>query len=240
VAERLRRRPGTVQLHGAGVVVDGRAIVLAGGKGAGKTTLLAHLLRGGATYLANDRVVVHAGPVGPVAAGLPTVVSVRPGTFSWFPAFLADLPDVPHPAHWTRAEAAAARATHGPVARDARVRCSPAQWCASLGARVAASAPLGAIVLPRIDPQVGTYTATRETGAAARAALHGVRYGPGFDGDTTPFDAREGGTAPLDVGPVLDALATQVPVVTLRLGAGAYEAVGDADALRGAVGAAVR
>ena len=244
VSEHLRRRPATVQLHGAGVVVDGRALVCAGAKGAGKTTLLAHLLRGGATYLANDRVVVRGGPAGPVAAGLPTVVSVRAGTFAWFPALAAGVPAVPHPSHLTRAEAAVAHAASGPARADERARMSPAHFCAALGAPTAPAAPLAAIVLPRLDAGVATWAVARATSAAARAAIDGVRYGhdgaaAGPDG-ATPFEALAGGGAPRDVGPVLDGLAADVPVVALALGPRAYDAPGGAAALIAAVTAAAR
>jgi hypothetical protein len=202
VSEHLRRRPATVQLHGAGVVVDGRALVCAGAKGAGKTTLLAHLLRGGATYLANDRVVVRGGPAGPVAAGLPTVVSVRAGTFAWFPALAAGVPAVPHPSHLTRAEAAVAHAASGPARAD---------WAGADVAR--ASAPRWAPTAPaapaRRDRAAAARRRRRDVGGRARdlggrprghrrRPLRPRRRGRGPDG-ATPFEALAGGGA-RDVG----------------------------------------
>jgi hypothetical protein len=57
----LLRHFGRVQLHGAAVEVDGRAIVFLGDKGAGKSTLSLALGRAGVTVLTDDQLVVRRG-----------------------------------------------------------------------------------------------------------------------------------------------------------------------------------
>jgi hypothetical protein len=51
---------GRELLHAGAVVVDGRALVVAGPSGAGKTTLVAHLVQAGADFFADDTVALEA------------------------------------------------------------------------------------------------------------------------------------------------------------------------------------
>jgi hypothetical protein len=77
---------GYLDVHAAAFEVEGRAVLLVGGRGAGKTTLLCHALASGrAGFVANDRVIIAASGQPVVAQGVPTVVSLRPGTVEAFP-----------------------------------------------------------------------------------------------------------------------------------------------------------
>lgn len=78
---------GDVVLHGAALATEVGGLVIAGDKAAGKTTLLFNALRqGGASFITNDRAVLHRVGENVIVRGMPTVVSLRAPT-------LADHPD---------------------------------------------------------------------------------------------------------------------------------------------------
>lgn len=62
---------GTLVLHAAGVVLDGRSFVLAGAEGAGKTTFARLAAEAGVAVLGDDLVVVRAAERGVEAVGSP-------------------------------------------------------------------------------------------------------------------------------------------------------------------------
>lgn len=127
---------GDLVLHAAGLVHEGRALVIAGAKGAGKTTRALRLMAGGHRYLANDRVRVRLAPT-PEAIGIPTVVTLRSGTLRLFRDLEARL-----------RRCGDYRGSAGPAREDAAgLRVSPAQLCAAFGQEPAASAPLGSLVV---------------------------------------------------------------------------------------------
>ena len=242
VSEALLRSPDRVQLHAAAVAVDGRATLFAAGKGAGKTTLLAHrLLAGGASYVANDRVVVRLAADSAEVAGLPTVVSVRPGTIDRLACLVDGVPHVEHPSHHSIDELAAARATHPPFPLGERLRLTPAQWCVQVGAAPVEHARIEAIVVPSIDASVGTHAVERLSHAEAAAALGRALYGGGAPRDEpTPFEALVGGGRVTDVAPLLRRLAACVPVLACRLGPDAYRSAAGAPSLFDAVARCAR
>ena len=129
-------RDGLVPIHGSAFVRDdGSAVMVCGPKCAGKTSLLVHALRSGATYLANDRVMLE--PTAPfVAHGMPTIVSLRPGMLDLFEGFKEALTD------------------HRPGSPNASVGLTPAKFSRLLGAPVLGRAPLGMLLFPRVDTSV--------------------------------------------------------------------------------------
>ena len=66
-------------LHASAAVADGTTFVITGHRLAGKTTLACRIAHGGGALVANDRVAISAAPAVKLY-GVPTVVSVRPGT----------------------------------------------------------------------------------------------------------------------------------------------------------------
>lgn len=143
---------GTLQLHAAAVAHDGRGVLMVGPKQAGKTSLAIHAL--GETrslFIANDRAVVGIDPRGGWRlGGMPTVIAIRAGTLQ-----LLVRPGLVTAKRWlarmTLAEALAA-ADHAPDPHGTKpLSISPRQFTYAIGAVRVASAPLQAIVFPRVD-----------------------------------------------------------------------------------------
>lgn len=226
---RAELRP-QLNLHGAGLVWAGRAVLLVGEKYSGKTTLLAHALASGeAALLANDRVVI----AGDRAFGVPTMVSIREHTRQVFPRLAAGLPDRPY-LH-SLAELAGAP-PHPPRAGE-RFVLAPGQFASQLGSTSAASARLGAIVFPRVTPECEGWSIERVSPAEGAARLDACGYGPRTGRrDATWFrrlvsDDAAGPASGPDrsrtgsiAGPCSPRdLAERIPMVRMVLGTGAYD-----------------
>lgn len=90
--EQLKRH-GRYALHAAGVVIDGRGVLLAGASGAGKSTLTLALLRAGAEFMSDDTVLLGAPEPGWTYA-FPDEIDLLEDSLALFPELLAgtDLP----------------------------------------------------------------------------------------------------------------------------------------------------
>ena len=151
-AMRHARRAGWLIAHAAAVALDGEALVFAGPKGAGKTTLLVHTLlhAAKASFIANDRTGLSLDGDKVVAAGIPTIVSLRPSA-AWDPGQEARLREAQYHHRHTLAEAATMR--QAGTTRPASVwSLSPRQLCQVLGVESSASAPVRTLVFPSVDP----------------------------------------------------------------------------------------
>jgi hypothetical protein len=217
LALRMRTSP-VLDLHAAAFVWRGRAVLVAGGKNAGKTTLLAHALSSGEVeLLANDRVLVTADGQ---ARGVPTVVSVREGTVRSFPAVAAGLPG--NAALLTADELAS---TPEQAERaDGRMMLTPGQFAGQLGARLVASAPVGAVVFPEVSPDHAGCSLLPITQADAAARLREAKYGRrAGPGGSTWFHSLAGTPWPAEAQEALaDRLAANIPGVRCLLGPDAY------------------
>lgn len=73
---------GSLLCHSAGVVHQGKGLMIAAASGAGKSTLSLHLMGTGLTYVSNDRVLVktQADGTNPMMYGVPKQPRVNPGT----------------------------------------------------------------------------------------------------------------------------------------------------------------
>jgi hypothetical protein len=71
--------PCPVTVHGAGVVIDGRAVVVAAPAGGGKTSLIAELLPTAEGYLGDEAIGISTD--GRVLHGFPKPLNVKPGLF---------------------------------------------------------------------------------------------------------------------------------------------------------------
>jgi energy-coupling factor transporter ATP-binding protein EcfA2 len=151
-AMRYARRAGWLISHAAAVALDGEALVFAGPKGAGKTTLLVHTLLHAdkASFIANDRTGLSLDGDKVVAAGIPTIVSLRPSA-AWDPRQEARLREAQYHHRHTLAEAARMRqaGTARPVSPWS---LSPRQLCQVLGVESRASAPVRTLVFPSVAP----------------------------------------------------------------------------------------
>ncbi len=76
---------GFLLFHAAGVVRDGRAVMLAGPPGTGKSTAALRLLEAGFRFLSNDRVLARADADGVEVRGYPKQPRVNPGTLLHHP-----------------------------------------------------------------------------------------------------------------------------------------------------------
>lgn len=141
-------RTGSLLLHAAAVEREGRAAIVCGPKGAGKTSLVAALLARtrGLRLLANDRVRVSGSPTGPRCSGLPSIVSVRPGTLDYLPELPPRLTDAAV-GHTRRP---GEPGTPGRLS-GGRIGLSPRQWADVLGVELAAEADPAAILFVRAE-----------------------------------------------------------------------------------------
>ncbi len=71
---------GGALCHAAGVCEKGRGLMIAATSGAGKSTFAMHLMKQGATFVSNDRMIVEAAKPIPIMHGVPKQPRVNPGT----------------------------------------------------------------------------------------------------------------------------------------------------------------
>ena len=77
----MLQQNGWLICHAAGLVRHGRALGLAGFSGGGKSTLMLHMLSQSDTaFLSNDRLFVQQTDEGVLAAGIPKLPRINPGT----------------------------------------------------------------------------------------------------------------------------------------------------------------
>lgn len=213
-----------ILLHAAAVAHEGAGVLFAGPRTCGKTTMLSYAARAaGTAILANDRVVLTAAAGTWDARGVPTIVSLRPGTLELMPELLRRIPPGPTPVELTLAEAAALGGTSAAPTAATRIKVSPAQLAHALGTSLATQAPLVAIAFP--DPRGGAdeVTIERLAPAAALERLGGARFGLHVrDEEPTVFARLTAGTRPPEADDqAIARLAAEVPCFTVRIGANA-------------------
>jgi hypothetical protein len=174
--------------------------------------------------LANDRVVLSALPDGWNARGIPTIVSLRRGTFDLMPELLRTMPPVFLAVDLTVAEAAALRDPAGAALPVERLKLSPPQLAHALGTTLAAQAPLAAIAFPDARADDAEVALERLAPPAALERLGAARFGLHAEGNKpTVFATLAGGARPPDAdAPLLARLAAEVPCFTLRIGRQAF------------------
>jgi hypothetical protein len=215
-------RRGRGFLHAAAVVRDGKALLLAGPKRSGKTSLLTAILqaRTDVAYLANDRVMVSRLDAGVVCRGMPSIVSVRPGSLEFLPGVEPRL----------RASACGHTSrsleTTTPVTlADGRYALSPAQFRRVVDARPVAEAGLAAIVFPRVRPEEATLSVRPLSAQEATQRLAEAVFGlAAAGGPSAIFDVAGPGNYP-DLESVLAKaarLANDVPCLEVGLGRSAF------------------
>jgi hypothetical protein len=214
--------PGNLQLHAAAVEIGGRGILFAGPKGSGKTTLLAYFLTATAARLiSNDRVFAIRTLDGFDLRGVPTIVSVRPGTQELLPGRFGHVPNIPYSYRFTLAEADRLLAAVGGTDGTTRLTLSPAQLARELSVALATGATLDSIVFPEPHPDPSAFAIDRLTPEEAALRLRGVRFGvdSGKNGPTV-FEQLVGVTRPEGADATLiSSMADEIACFSVRTGA---------------------
>jgi hypothetical protein len=216
-----------VQLHAAALSSGGRVALLAGARESGKTTLLTRLCAVAGDRIgivANDRIVVSRDNPGWQVAGVPSLVSVRPGTLSELSATFGSLrvPADANPVMHTTAELAELALV--PLApRSAPLVVSLSQLASTVGVPLGAGGRLARIALLRRDEHVETFRVTPLSVEEATRRLPEVRFGRSTEPrPATVFERVIGGRdTPSDAdAQVWAALAAETSCLDVAIGPG--------------------
>ena len=243
VRERAMRaaiEQGLLPLHAAGFVLEHSAVLIAGPKRSGKTSLLLHSLalataktgRGGTPqrlpiqYLSNDRTLLGRSGSSMQARGLPTIVSLRTPSLELFPEMRERLEASGAAPSLSQAEANRFLVGRAQPWRGTRYTLSPRQLCEMSGVDARASAPVGAILFPRVSGAPGGIGMVKLRPAEARPHLVQALFRAGetiqvgtLFGD--PQKRLEVGRP--DTERWIDALTHQVGCYACDLGSNAYD-----------------
>ena len=220
-----RLRHSDLEMHAAGVEVDGAGVAIIGPKRAGKTTLsMGLLLSGLCRYVCNDQAFARVGPDGPVLWGVPTGVTMPLILTHLLPQLELDGQWVDRPYLYTLDELA--NGSGSPRPEDVELWLGPHQLASRLGVERAGSAPLKALLFPRFAADAVSWS----VGPISRADVPGLLmsnvYGDAVrPREATIFEALEGGVADPPVG-VAHELAATVPAFSLEFGPRAWSSDG--------------
>lgn len=143
-------RQGSLLLHASAMVCEGRAVLVTGARNAGKTSLLTACLGGRPRLgvLANDRVVASSDGPDWTCRGMPSIVSIRRGSFPYLSGIESKMAALS--SDFTRRihEEGPARPSKGD-----RYTLSPLQFARLMETRLVESASIAAIAFPRLDAQ---------------------------------------------------------------------------------------
>ena len=232
LAMRHAQHKGGLLLHAAALAVGDRGLILAGAKDAGKTTLLINLLRHGTTrYVSNDRVLVSQALSPARLHGMPTIISIRPGTLELFPRLRQQL--LASTFHYRLSMEETVRAARRPARpwSDGRFGVSPAQFCALLGVEPSASCQLSALVFPQIAGDERGICLREISVTEASDRLTRALFGSAALSCDEPLLAAADETWVSDTTALaarMEQLAAAVPRFECRLGRRAYESAHDA------------
>jgi hypothetical protein len=211
-------RAGWLLLHAAAVSVGEDTFVIPGPKKAGKTTLLLHALcNEGGTYVSNDRVALQIEPGTITVHGIPTIMSIRLESTTWFPGLASKLagvrsgPGAPAPPSEARADAA--------PAPPSKHSLSPAQLCEIVGARSRAAAGVTALLYPEVGAARDGASIEALGTEQALDALRGALF------RSCPTDGMfriAGGVAAMPDSETAAQIVARVPSFRCRLGPDAY------------------
>jgi hypothetical protein len=223
------RAAGGFFLHASCFATSAGAVITAAPSAFGKTTFLFFALHAPqARYVTNDRLLVGFDARGAHVRGMPTVVSVREGTFEFFPHVKTALLARRFNSRSTLAEAAD---PGGPAPRAWENGClglTPAQVCALLGTGRVAGARARTVLIPRITGAPGGIALAPIAPARAcehvEAALFGTGHVDARSHAFLPAVAPPAGAVPREAPQALCArLASSVPCFEVAVGRQAYD-----------------
>jgi hypothetical protein len=164
---------GWCRMHAAAVAVDGRGILVVGGPGSGKSSTVVQMLARGASYIANDRLLVRAAPDGNVMVrGLP--IAVR-----WSAAQLHEFASGPD---FIRCYETHSRLQRSDLKAGFRkYELTLPEVAAISGAPMVTEASVAAVVLPRRrGDEPGVVARAQHPGLADELAEHFLPVDPAF------------------------------------------------------------
>ncbi len=216
-----RLRPTHLELHAAGVEVNGSAIGIVGPKGAGKTSLSVRLLRSGrCRHLCNDRAYAGSGSGGPTLWGVPTAITVRPPLTGLLPELDLGEQWIDRPYLYRLDELRRRPGTRRPAGTELWI--NPAQFASGLEVERAGSARLAALVFPRFTPSLEGWDLEPVRAADVANLLLGNLYGGTLHPrEPTVFEERGAGVAE-PPGRVAEEIAREVPSFQVHFGAEAW------------------
>ena len=230
---RLRRMH--LELHAAGVEVEGAGVAIVGPKRAGKTSLSLLLMRSGlCRHVCNDR--AFAGFAGDDAMlwGVPTALTLPLALTQLAPELDLDGHWTDRPYLYTLRELTSREGTPRPP--DVELWLGPHQLSARLGVGRCGAAPLRALVFPRFDPGTTDWRLTpmgvEDVAPGLLANIFGDAARPR---EATIFEALDGGLSDPPAG-LAERLADEVPAFRLELGPTAWSNESFAADLLGALG----
>jgi hypothetical protein len=214
-----------VQLHASAVASSGRVVAFAGQRESGKTSLLAHVSRAtGAGLVSNDRLVLSRATDGWAARGVPTIVSVRPGTIERLPHLFGScvVPALVQPVMHTIEELR--HTLLMPVgATSTSMMLSLPQLADLAHAPLTPGGRLVCVALVDIDDTVDTFEVRRLSNAQAERRIDAVRFGVSTEPRPTTVvervvGGRDAPMAPAPPAGLLAQLAAEVACVNVVVG----------------------
>lgn len=219
---------GGVFLHAAAAAAGDRAIVVAGHSAAGKTTTLLHLLasRPDLRYVANDRILIDPAARPLRLRGMPSVVTLRPGTLDRFPDLRRDLLARGYSQRLRLSEISTPPVAAPRPFGDGRYGVNPPQFCALLQVEAQPEAAAALLVFPEITDRVDTFRLVRIDPAEAAARLPDALLCAGSWRKSSDLFLLPADAAVPTEECLLQrcrSLAQQIPVLRLELGPRAYD-----------------
>lgn len=211
---------GGLAIHGAACVVDGRGMILAGGKRAGKSSLLLHALREEAVrFIANDCVVVFPEGSGSRMRGMASIITLRSDTVDRFPDLRSRLSASPH-RHWLILTETRDLGTTLQPRSDAQFTLTTAQFSRLVQREAEAGGPVRVVLFPAVTGAAGAISLRELSPAAAATRLSDALFGRGR---RRPGASQEGGRArsPEETG--LLRIISTVRCFECRLGLDAFD-----------------
>jgi len=224
-------------LHASAFSLKGRAAIISGPREAGKTSLLTYALSHlPVDYLTNDRLLVKTSGATTVAAGMPTIVSIRDGTMDLFPGMLEGITARGYRSRATLAETREPEKLAGIPAKQDGVSLTPRQLCTLLQCAPVARAQAAALLFPRQTGRPGGLELQRlDTDSARERLRHGLfgHIGPNRLSEVfTVFPPGLGRRRAADDSTLCHQLAASVPAWECLLGKDSYRDARGAEDLR--------
>lgn len=178
---------GDFFLHASCFLAGRRPVVVAGPKNAGKTTLaMFACLRGGAKLLANDRVRVGTVDGRSAVSGIPAIVSIREGSFGFFPEVGEELRRRKYHFRLNFDEMFQEARPALRLGGKGRYLVTPLQFCRLLETAQVSAAAEPVVVIPRMTRRRGTFAVRRLGESEAYEALQESLFGARHWATSTP------------------------------------------------------